>query len=330
MDTPETFSQETYRKVFGLKKVKDIEYVESLVGALERIDRALLPKPAGHPLQGLISEGDKSVDKLVEMARGSDEQKSLDAIDALAHVFLYTKPSTDALQKLRGLAKTAAEDKNPDKAGLVLKLLAIGRDEALLQEQLRRLDDDDPGVVASAARLLGLGRYAPAVGVLKMLISPDRMFESRWVIWAIGEIGDPDALPQLEYALGSGFRTVDCLVAMGKIGELISVPKLTPMIMSGLPEQRDAAYRALAMILNDNRTIVQDLEALKKDLTELIMSQMADEELTKSGSMRFHMCLCLARLGEKLDVARVKKFLGLSLDENQASQMAGFFMRKGD
>jgi len=160
------------------------------------------------------------------------------------------------------------------------------------------------------------------------LVSPDRIFESRAVIWALGEIGERDSLRALEYALSSGFRSVDAMIAMGKIGELTSIPKLVPMMVAGLSEQRDAAYRALAMILNNNRELAKETEALKLQIVPIIMQQFADGELPKSGSMRFHMCLCLARLGEKLDTARVKQFLNLGLSDDEAGHMIGLFGRR--
>jgi hypothetical protein len=324
------FPDETYRQVFGLKKQKDIEFAETIVGALSQIDRGLLPASAGHPLAGLIAAGTDSLEQLVTMVENGDEQQVLDGIDALSHVFLYTDVPVWAVKRLRSVMNTAGvTEHNPEKVALLAKCLAIGGDLELLQHQLRLLADEDPGVVATAARLIGLGRYEPAVPVLRELVSPDRLYESRAVIWALGEIGSRDALNQLEYALASGFRTVDCMIAMGKIGTLTSIPKLTPMMLSGLPEQRDAAYRALAMILDKNRGLIRHLEPLPSELTRLITQQLNDADLPLSGSVRFHMCLCLARLGEKLDAARVRKYLNLSLDEKEASDMAGFFMRKG-
>lgn len=325
----QAFSEQTYRQLFGIKKSKDIEFADGLVHALSRIDRGLLPPSATHPLSALIAGGLTSVEKLVEIVEDGGEQQQLDAIDALAHIFVYAPVPQRALKKLRAcLNRAGTEEQDPQKVAVLAKCLAIGKDEGLLRHQMTLLADSDPGVVASAARLLGFGRYEPAVAVLRSLVSPDRLFESRSVLWALGEIASPDALPELEYALASGFRTVDCMIAMGKIGYMTSIPMLTPMVLSGMPEQQDAAYRALAMILDKNRALVPHLEPLPQDLSRLILHQLNDPDLRLSGSTRFHMCLCLARLGEKLDPASVRRYLGVSLDEDEASDMAGFFMRK--
>lgn len=325
----QAYSETTYRQIFGIKKTADLRFAEELVGALSQIDRGLLPPAANHPLSGLIAAGSESVAELIGIVEKGDEQEQLDAIDALAHIFLYQPCSPEEGRRLRAcLNHAGVAEKNPEKAALIAKCLAIGKDEELLVHQLRLLDDDDPGIVATAARLLGLGRFEPAVPLLNALLSPDRYYESRYVIWALGEIGHVDGLNQLEYALASGFRTVDSMIAIGKIGQLTSIPRLTPMILGGLHEQRDAAYRALAMILEANREWVSQLAPLPEELTRLITTQLNDPEMKLSGSTRFHMCLCLARLGERLDEARVKKYLRVELDASQANQMAGLFMRK--
>jgi hypothetical protein len=323
------YSERTYKQLFGIKKAKDIEFADDLVGALGRIDRALLPPAATHPLAGLIAAGLSSVEQLVDIIDAGEEQNQLDAIDAIAHILLYAPAPDAVVKRLRSrLHKAGVAEQNPDKVALLAKCLALGKDEELLRHQLLLLGDEDPGLVASAARLLGLGGYVPAVPALVALLSPDRLFESRMVIWALGEIGAVEALPQLEYALGSAFRTVDCLIAMGKIGSLTSLPMLTPMIVSGLPEQRDAAYRALAMILDKNRASLASLAPMPEELARLVLHQLSDADLELSGATRFHMCLCLARLGMRLDTARVRRFLRLHLEEGEATKMASFFMRK--
>jgi hypothetical protein len=327
----QAFSDDTYKQVFGIKKTKDIEFAETLVHALEQIDRALLPRAAEHPLSGLISGGLASVEALVEVVETGGEQEQLDAIDGLSHIFNYAPAPSGAIKRLRScMHRAGVTEGDPEKAALIAKCLAIGQDIDLLTHQARLLDDDDPGIVATAARLIGLGRWEPAVPVLRALVSPDRFYESRYVIWALGEIGHEDALMELEYCVASGYRSIDALIAIGKIGHITSVPKLTPMMINGLDDQRDAAYRALAMILDNNREWIGALGSLPEELTGLITRQLNDADMVLSGSTRFHMCLCLARMGQQLDEARVRKYLRAELDETQASAMAAHFMRKGD
>ena len=321
------FDDETYRKIFGIQNVNDIQFSESIIETLAGIDRALLPKPAEHPLSAEISEGERSIQKLLDMLTVDDVQKSLDAIDALAHIFLYAKTTKQQRAQLGEAVAHFRSNKSDDpRIAMGLKTLAIAQDESLMLSQLERLSDEDPGVVASAARLLGFGRFALAEPALRGLVSPERLFESRAVIWALGEIGSRASLPALEYALSSGFRTVDCMIAMGKIGAIESVPKLLPMMIGGLPKQVDAAYRALSMLLNTNRDLAKNA-AFRSSLVPLLLNDLGDDAKPKSGSIRFHMCLCLARMGETLNASTVRRFLGISISDEAASDMARFFIR---
>ena len=319
----EAFSEDAYRNKLGLNNPAEMGLAEEIVTALSELDRALLPGAATHPYADLIAKGNQGVSELCDLLSKEDLRTTYDALDALGHIFVYAPASDDAILKVRSLLD--ADDTML--STLAAKILAIGNDRVFLHEQLSRLADEDPGVVATAARLLGLGRYKPVVPVLRALVSPDRIFESRDVIWALGEIGDPAALETLDYALGSAFRTVDCLIAMGKIGQLISIPKIMPMIQTGLPEQRDAAYRALAMILapQENRDLVRGVDELVDGVSDLIRNQLQHLGERLSGSTRFHMLLCLARLGNRLDRNEFRTYLGIELKKEQMSGVQAFF-----
>jgi hypothetical protein len=89
------------------------------------------------------------------------------------------------------------------------------------------------------------------------------------------------------------------------------------MIVAGAPEQKDAAVRALAMILDHHRHDGAVLSELFASLVTLIESQLASEQAL-SGSTRFFMLMCLARLGHPLDEARVRRYLRLGLDDDDA------------
>lgn len=310
--TEPLFSEETFQKAFGLSKKAERDFVTEVVSALGRLDRGLLPPPASHPLAALIAEGPRAVDRLLGLIERGSSKEAADATDALAHVLAGQSAPASTQERLRAAIKAKAGD--PDLEALLAKTLALTGDEAFLAEQLRRLSDDDPGVVATAARLLGFGRATFAVPALMGLVSPERFYESRWVIWALGEIGDARALPALEIALAHAFRVVDCLIAIGKIGRLTSIPQLSPHLMGAFSEQKDAAVRALAMILDKNRDGARVMGALRDQLAGLLERDLADPQAPVSTSVRFHMLLCLARLGVRLDAARVRRYLGVTAD----------------
>jgi HEAT repeat protein len=327
--------EETWRDLFGLAKRAERDAANKLVTALNKIDRGLLPPAATHPFEAHIAAGAAGIAPLLELLETGTEREWFNALDALAHItFTITSPDTvnaggkvdDAvIARLR--AQLKRKDLSTDQLALVTKTLAIARDHGVLHEQLHRLADADPGVVAGAARLLGLGRYAPAARVLRELVSPERFYESRAVIWALGELADPDVLPALYRALAQAFRVVDCAIAIGKIGQLSSVGQLTPLILTGPPEQRDAAVRALAMILDHHRNDEKPLGDLFASLKNLLEVQLeSGGEL--SGSTRFHMLMCLARMGQRLDEPRVRRYLRLGVDDDAASVAKVFEKKK--
>ncbi len=327
--------EETWRDLFGLARRAERDAANRLVSALSKIDRGLLPPAATHPYEMHIAQGSAGLAPLLALVEEGSEREWFNALDALAHI-AFTITSADAVSsggrvddvviaKLRAQLKRS--DLSSDQLALVTKTLAIARDHGVLHEQLHRLTDDDPGVVASAARLLGLGRYAPAARVLRELVSPERFYESRAVIWALGEIGDPAVLPALYRALAQAFRVVDCAIAIGKIGQLTSVGELTPLLLVGPPEQKDAAVRALAMILDHHRNEQKPLGELFSTLAGLIEAQLESGE-PLSGSTRFHMALCLARMGRQLDEARLRRLLRLGVDDDVATVAAVFEKKK--
>ena len=325
--------EETWRDLFGLAKRADREFGDKVVNALRKIDRGLLPPAATHPYEEHIAAGVHGTAPLLALIGVGTEREWFNALDALAHVCAALTASdrdddvsvpAAVIAALRAQLKRT--DLSPDHLALVVKTLAIARDPGVLQEQLQRLADPDPGVVASAARLLGLGRYTPAARVLRELVSPQRFYESRAVIWALGELGDPDVLPALYRALAQAFRVVDVAIAIGKIGQLSSVGQLTPLVISGADEQRDAAWRALAMILDHHRKEQEPLAELFATLKGLIEAQLGSE-LALSGSTRFHMLLCLARMGSPLDPARVRRYLQLGIDDD-AVGVASLFQKR--
>jgi len=321
------YDDETYRDLFGLDRKSERAFADKLVAALARIDRALLPGAQTHPLLDVIAQGASGVDALCAMVERGTERERLDALDALGHVFAALPEGAPAgAPALARLRACLAKEPSPTTAALFAKVLALGGDERLLQEQLRRLADVDSGVVAAAARLCGFGRYKPAVPVLVQLVSPARFVESRAVIWALGEIGDDAALPVLQRAVANAFRVVDAVIALGKLGNVAAVGTITPLLLSGPPDERDAGYRALAWILDGHRDDGAALGALFKTLRGIIEMQLAGDE-PLSGSARFHMLLCPARMGVTLDEPRVKQHLRVGVDDD-AGPLAQFFARR--
>lgn len=324
---PQVFSNDTYKKVFGFKEQSEIDFAENLVHSLQKVDPTLLPMPDSHPYAHLIARGVEAFPELLMILESGIAPAKLDSLEAIGQVFLKHPQHAPTLSKLKELLKQ--EDYSSQLKAHIAKTIAIGGDDEFLREQTNRLADEDPAMVAMAARFLGYGAYAPALPALRALVSPARIYESRYVIWAIGEIGMPDALPELEYSLEQGFRSVDCMIAIGKIGMITSVPKLMVFFQNGLPEQKDAAFRAFAMILHANRDYPEALRPLADMFVPQILDQLAKLHNKLDAPTRFHMLLCLSRLNHKMEHSLIRKYLGIDMGEKKAGDLAAFFMNRG-
>ena len=320
------YDDETYRDVFGLRTSGERAYAAKLVDALAKVDPSLVPRGARHPFAQQIQEGGVALPALLAVVENGAPRARFDALDAVAHIFT-SYPVCAPREALARIAALLPSARDGDSIAALMKTLAMGRDDAFLHTQIERLGDEDPGLVASAARLLGFGRYKPALPVLRALVSPARFVESRSVLWALGEIGDAAALPELHAAIENAFRVNDALIAVGKVGQLASLGHVTPLIQSGTADQRDAGYRALAMILDKNRDVAPRNADLALQLGGIIETQLTRDEVPL-GSTRFFMALCLARLGKKLDMPRMRQLLGLPLDED-VSELASYFLTRG-
>ena len=122
----QAFSEATYRGLFDLKTDREVRFADQLVAGLAKIDRGLLPAEAPHPLAALIAAGTTAVDSLVTTIETGDAQERLDAVDALAHIFLYEPAPTDALRRLRVVMNQAGvRERDESLVAALAKTLAV-------------------------------------------------------------------------------------------------------------------------------------------------------------------------------------------------------------
>jgi HEAT repeat protein len=157
------------------------------------------------------------------------------------------------------------------------------------------------------------------------LLEPFRASIADAVLWSLGEIGDPAALPALHAFLETGAMLRESIEACGNIGSDRSIRYLIPILEHALAAERASAARALGMIaVRSGATLDPTLmSALRSALSRAI-----DRDDDKS--VRYHAIIASARLGEPIDPRRVTRALDVQLPATQLDPMAAFFTKRGD
>lgn len=304
---------------FGLSEAKDVAYAEQLLASLAHVEQTHIRKIGSNKFHH-----NSSIAQLIDVLKRGSESESLEALDELSHIFLTYKDSAAvSILKLR-----LKEETSSLLCGALARTIAISQDREFLFEQLGRLADEDPGVVAGAAQLLGYGRMSDAVDALCSLLSPTRIYESRDVIWALGEIGDRKALKYLDRCFQESFRVSDVIIAMGKIGCVTSIPKILLLTVAGIDEQKESAYRALAMILQANEKEDAVIQSLAEEISAMIYGQLTQEHKQLDWDTRFFMLICLSRLAKKINRSEIRRYLELSILDAKFLQPA-VYVQKG-
>lgn len=141
----------------------------------------------------------------------------------------------------------------------------------LTSEMLAMLDDTDPGVRASAARVIGLLGDRSALPVLASHLRDTNPIAGQEIAVAIGRMNDNSAVPQLQAALGSKDEAVRAraATALGMLRVEPAVPALAQMLRSDGPLAQRSAAEALAAIATP-------------DAVSALMAPLRDAELTSA------------------------------------------------
>jgi len=296
----------------------DYERALSFVEAVARISPDLLPR-IDHPLAGHIAAGPAAFPDLMQRLEDEEEiEVVVDAISRIVERHVATEPIMEALRRV-------ARTDNVEVASLAAKALALGGDRELLEGEHRMLSSPSLGRVRTAAHLLGWGRWRPAIPDLMRLLQPFRVSIADAVLWSLGEIGDPSALPALHAFLETGSMLRESVEACGKIGSERSIRYLIPILEHALAVDRASAARAMGMIaVRTGATLDPTLmSALRSALSRAI-----DRDDDKS--VRYHAIIASARLGEPIDPRRISRALDVQLPAKQLDPMAAFFTKRGD
>lgn len=313
MNEPTLFSTEFIKRNFNVDESNDRVFAEQLLTSLINKKSAVFEPHVRHPFAAKIAEGKSSLSFLLTHAEYVELPQALDALDAIAFIIKQHSADEKSINKLRSLLHVRAEI---EIKAAIAQNLALAQDKDFLREQINNLSDEDPGVVGAAAELLGYGHFQEATLILCQLISPSRFFESRQIIWSLGEIGSIDASPYLHRCIREGFRVNDALIALGKIGAAQSVPLILSHALSVGGEQRDIAFRSLAEIFAQLQSSPEIIAILADDSRPMIESLLARDLAILSWDSRAYMLLCLARLGKTMHPSLIRKYLELSILPN--------------
>jgi HEAT repeat protein len=306
-------------ELIGAEEPEHARFTEQVLGALGKISPELAPSLYQHPFGDLVIEGVSAFGRLVEISKSAgNDVEGAAAIDAIAEIIQRRYATKEVVLELQ---KLLSEAKSEVVASVAARALAVAGDEGFLEQQRNLLASSSPSEVRVAAKLCGFGKYKAAVPALLDLLRDDQMAISDVVIWALGEIGDPSALPKLHRLLSSQLRTEHVLSAIGKIGDATSAVRLLPVLVEGAKAQREKAAQAMVGILrkNDGQLFDPSLEQLVKVALERALDQ--DE----SRLVRFHAIVAYSLLGGHLEPKRILASLGGALDAQDLDAMNAFF-----
>lgn len=310
-------------ELIGAERADEVRFTEQILAALGKISPDLVPTLFRHPFADLITQGVAGLPQLIrfaDAAKNDDDRAA--AIDAIAEVIDREYATKEALD---ALGRWISNTKSEVVTSVAARAIALTGDLGFLEQQRNLLASKSPSQVRAAAKLLGFGQYRPAVPNLLDLLRDDQMALSDVVIWALGEIGDPNALPKLHRYLSSHLRVEHVIEAMGKIGDPASAVRLLPILIEGATAQREKAARALARIIRKNDGALMDHQL--EQSVSVALERAIEQDPSKL--VRFHALVGYSLLGGHLEPARILSALGAELGKEDVDAVTTFFKDKG-
>lgn len=310
-------------ELIGAERAEQVRFTDQVLAALGKISPDLVPTLYQHPYADLILRGPGAFASLIERAdKAPDDTTRAAAIDAIAEVITRDYATREAVEALTRMLSTSKSELVVSNAA---RAIALAGDEGFLEQQRAFLASKSPSEVRVAAKLCGYGKYRRAVPLLLDLLRDDQLALSDVVIWALGEIGDPSALPKLHRMLGAHLRVELVVEAIGKIGEPSSVVRLLPVLLEGATEQRERAAQAIERITRKNNGQLYDAELERS--VRVALERVIEQDESKRA--RFHALIAFSLLGGHLEPQRILGALGAELGHEELDAMSSFFTKGG-
>jgi HEAT repeat protein len=302
-------------------KPEERDTYERYVEALARISPILLPQRFVHPLRDQVMAGPSAFPELLSMfAKMGDDEARAVVLEAITLVIEDHGATPEVMIALEHAMRSPS---GPIR-NLATRGLALAGSEKLLNLAKNVLGaGNNNAEMRIAARLVGLGRYAPALPELMMLLSPKHFSLLDAVIWAIGRIGSEEALPILHAMLSSRVMVLELAEALGAIGSWSS---LSPLLqaLAGPTAEREALLRAIAeLAARHGEKMRADAGAVA---AKKILGKLIDED--PSETARYYAIVAHGALGGKIALNRFFTALGAQLPEKALDPMSAFFVSR--
>lgn len=299
------------------------ETYERYVDALARISPILLPQRFVHPLRAQVMAGPSAFPELLSLlARTHDPDLRATVLEAIGLVIeeYHVAP----LDVIAVLDRELSSSFGPHRT-LAGRALALAGYEKLLGFATKVLQGSQNNAeLRIAARLVGFGRYAPAMTPVVALLSPQRLSIIDAMIWALGRIGSEEPLPILHAVLGSRIMVEDVAEALGAIGSWSSMTPLLSAI-AGPTAEREAVLHAIAEIAarhGDRMHAEPDAASARSILGTLIDNDASE-------TARYYAIVAHSALGGTMSPNRFFTALGAPIAEKNLDPMSAFFASRG-
>jgi len=314
---------ELLANLLGAEGKKQVRFTEQIIEALEKISPDLVPRFSKHPYVDAIVEGPSAFPTLLALYESEDDAHAKASIlDAIAEINAQYYATAEVISAVQGII---GETEDTAISSMAARALATAKHEGFLSQQNDFLMSESPSTVRVAAKLLGYGEYEPSLERLLSLLQPENIAVADAVVWALGEIGNAEALPTLHDMLSFSILSEEVIEAMGKIGNLNSVVRLLAVLSEGTQLQREKASKALGQIARANSGDFQDSELQERSLK--ILEHLIEKDV--SLLVRFYSIVGHSLLGGHLAPVQITKALGARLAGARMNSVADFFANRG-
>jgi chemotaxis protein methyltransferase CheR len=168
---------------------------------------------------------------------------------------------------------------------------------------IRALDDPDLNVKHAATEALGKIRDLRAVGPLIEALGKDMWLQFPAAV-ALGDLGDPRAVPALVGLLSIPGANVPAIQALGKIGDPSALGPLGPFLEDEEPSLREWALEAVAVLARRQQAHAKRIP-LSRKAENVLLSALSSESI----KARRNAMIVLGRAGSRAALPTVSKFL---------------------